>query len=234
MSALGLCLSEIIFGPIDEKAMLDEDFFRKASGISRLASGSACRSVYGGYALWGKVPSFMDSSDEYAVAVPDGIHEIFRNMNDAILIVSSKEKKVSSRTGHTQMDQHPYAAPRYDLAVKNITGLLDALKSGDLDKFMDITESEALNLHALMMTSQQPYLLCEPNTIQIIKEIWDFRTSKNIPVCFTLDAGPNIHLLYPADYEDEVKEWIDSEIKNYCENAYWIDDTIGNGPQKLI
>jgi diphosphomevalonate decarboxylase len=233
MSALGLCLAEFLTvkGAIpDEK----ESFLREASRLARLASGSACRSVYGGYVIWGKAEGMPGTSDEFGVKTPFSIHDSFRDMKDAILVVTSREKSVSSRAGHALMENHPFAAGRFELARKNLDSISNALNTGDFDRFVEITESEALGLHALMMTSAPSYFLIEPNTVIIVNEIRRFRRETGIPVCFTLDAGPNVHLLYPGSYESKVKNWISEELVNYCENGFWIDDGIGNGPEKII
>lgn len=228
MSALGLCLAEFL-------AIIEEREFslREASFLARLASGSACRSVYGGYTIWGESPFIDGSHDEYSVPLPFNVHPVFREMKDNILIVSSLEKKVSSRAGHSLMEGHPYAEARFRLAHENIRMLAAALSSGDLETFVRITESEALNLHALMMSSSSSYLLIEPNTVNIVNEIRRFREETTIPVCFTLDAGPNVHLLYPAQFEEDVREWIGHELVLYCEDSRWIDDGTGTGPSRL-
>jgi diphosphomevalonate decarboxylase len=228
MSALGLCLAELIAGTVDTGLS-----YREASRLSRLASGSACRSVYGGYTIWGKAPHIEGTSDEYAIPLPFEINPVFREMKDAILVVSSKEKEVSSRAGHSLMEHHPYALARYTAALANIAGLCEAMESGDVEKFMGIVESEAFHLHALMMTSPQSYLLFESGTVNIIKAIRRFRNETSIPVCFTLDAGPNVHLLYPAANETIIRAWINAELVEFCENGRWIDDEIGVGPEKL-
>ena len=228
MSALGLCLADflsLVSGkPFDST---------EASSLARLASGSACRSVFGGFALWGRMDQVPGSTDEYAIPLPFPIHREFEGMRDAILVVSSREKDVSSRAGHALMDGHPYASQRYLLAGQNMQRLIQALQVGDWDTLVEITESEALGLHALMMTSSQSYILFEPNSIGIVNAIRHFRRSSNIPVFFTLDAGPNVHLLYPAASEDHVKDWISGELVKYCENGAWIDDEMGRGPVKL-
>jgi len=228
MSALGLCLAEFI-SRISGLSMS----IQLASRLSRLASGSACRSVYGGYVIWGHVSQIAGTSNEYATPVPFKVNPVFRDMRDAILVVSSKEKAVSSRAGHSLMERHPYAAPRYEMALTNMLDIADSLKTGDLEKFVRITESEALNLHALMMSSQPFYLLFEPGTLNIVNAIRRFRKETNIPVCFTLDAGPNVHMLYPAVYETTIGNWIGEELLKFCENEQWIDDRVGSGPKKL-
>jgi diphosphomevalonate decarboxylase len=109
-----------------------------------------------------------------------------------------------------------------------------ALKNGDLDTFIQITELEAMTLHALMMSSSPYFLLLEPNTITLIRKIRSFRENTNIPVCFTLDAGPNIHLLYPEAHQEKVHDFIHNELSAYCEQNKWIADQVGNGPFSLF
>ena len=192
---------------------------QKASYFSRLASGSAARSVYPKMALWGATDCYKDSSDEYAV--------------DSILIVSGEQKSVSSRAGHALMEGNPYAPARYAKANDNIKTLLAALKSGDLDTFINITESEALQLHALMMCSSPSYILMKPNTLNLINEIREFREETKIPLCFTLDAGPNVHLLYPESEAEKVEYYIKNVLADFCDRDRWIADHVGEGPKKL-
>jgi diphosphomevalonate decarboxylase len=165
--------------------------------------------------------------------VPFDVHPAFKNMKDAILVVSSKTKVISSREGHSLMEDHPYAQARYKLAMNNLQDLSAVLRSGDMEGFVKIVESEALGLHALMMSSQPSYLLIEPNTLNIVNAVRLFRKETIIPVCFTLDAGPNVHLLYPDDHSTTVKNWINAELIKFCENGKWIDDGVGTGPEKF-
>ena len=207
---------------------------QKASYFSRLASGSAARSVFPKMALWGATDAYQGSSDEYAVSLENDIHPVFNSFHDSILIVSSETKSVSSRAGHALMDGNPYASARYAQANENIKNLLAALKSGDLDTFIGITESEALQLHALMMCSNPSFILMKPNTLQLINQIRLFREETQIPLCFTLDAGPNVHLLYPDSKADGVEEFVRNVLSFYCVDEQWIDDQVGDGPKTLL
>lgn len=221
MSALIMCLLEIKY----KDAKID---LREASYLSRLASGSAARSVYPTMTLWGKTPSLPESSDEYAIPIGEMINPVFKTYHDSILIVSSKEKSVSSRAGHSLMENHPMAESRYATARKNTEDLLTILKQGDLEGFIRITESEANQLHDLMSTSTPSYTLKEPNTIRIIDEILNFRKDTGLPVCYTLDAGPNVHLLYPDSCSKEVHTFIEENLKNYCFDNKYIDDIVSS------
>ncbi|MBQ2852258.1 MAG: hypothetical protein IJE76_02575 [Bacteroidales bacterium] len=219
MSALVMCLLGI-------KYKDSEIDMQEASFLSRLASGSASRSVYPTMTLWGKTPALSNSSDEYAVPIGDMINPIFKSYHDTILIVSSKEKSVSSRAGHSLMNNHPMAESRYATARKNTEDLLTILKQGDLEGFIKIAEAEANQLHDLMATSTPAYTLKEPNTVNIINKILEFREDTSLPICYTLDAGPNVHLLYPDFCKDKVHVFIEDVLKDYCHNNKYINDRV--------
>lgn len=228
MSALALCLCSLekqLFGTLQNP----KEFLQKASYLARLGSGSACRSVYPKIAMWGQTGVVADSTNDYAIPFGDSLHPIFTNYQDAILIVSKAEKAVSSRAGHALMNGNPYAPIRYQQANDNLATLLQVLKTGDLTKFIEIVEQEALTLHALMMTSTPSYLLMRPNTLAIIEKIRAFRNETNCPICFTLDAGPNVHVLYPASVKEQCEQFIKTTLVPLCEDEYWISDSMGNG-----
>ena len=245
MSALALCLctleNQIFHKNTDSTSLWNipkqsgdyrergENFLKKASYLARLGSGSACRSVYPIMAQWGKMKSVKGSSNDYAIPYESEIHPIFKTYHDDILIISKGEKSVSSRMGHGLMDNNPYAKPRYAQANTRMDILLKALKGGDIETFGQIAEDEALTLHALMMTSSPSFTLLKPNTLKMIEILRGYREATKTPVFFTLDAGPNLHLLYPHAFENQVKTLIDNELKKYCENEQVIFDVVGQG-----
>ena len=230
MSALTLCLLDIE-RMANGAAKVD---MQHASSLARLASGSACRSLYPAFSLWGQTEYHNPSSDDYAVSLEDEINPAFKSFHDSILIVSDEKKSVSSSEGHALMKDHPYAETRYNTARQNTANLLQALRDGDLQTFVKITESEAMQLHALMMCSNPSFVLLKPNTLKIINAIREFRAETDIPVCFTLDAGPNVHVLYPDQDSEIVERFIMDELERYCLNGNWISDHVGSGPSKLI
>lgn len=230
-SALALCMLSIEL--ISGKKRTHNAFFQEASFLSRLGSGSACRSIYGGFVVWGKMHEYPAYSDDFAVQVQTDIHPIFSDYQDAILLVSEEKKKVGSTAGHALMEGHPYAEARYKQAKENCLEMHQVLKTGDLEHFVKIVENEALSLHGLMLSSNPGYLLIKPNTIEIIDHVRSFRLETKIPLSFTLDAGPNVHLLYPAQYKNEVKRLINDELLLFCTGKKWIDDSIGNGPANI-
>ncbi|MGZ0016228.1 diphosphomevalonate/mevalonate 3,5-bisphosphate decarboxylase family protein [Yeosuana sp. AK3] len=231
MSALALCLMSI------EKQLnpeISHDFFnKKVSFLARLGSGSACRSIEGPLVIWGKTDSIEGSSDLFGMKYPYKIHNHFKNYQDTILLVDKGEKQVSSTVGHNLMHNHPFASQRFAQANDNLTKLIQIFKSGDVYAFIEILEGEALTLHAMMMTSLPYFILMKPNTLEIINKIWKFRKETGLPISFTLDAGANVHVLYPEKDATKILEFIKNELVAYCENGHYICDKIGFGAKQL-
>ena len=232
MSALALCICSIeheIFNSLEE----DDLFENKASYLARLGSGSASRSIFDSWSVWGKTGDVEGSSDVYAIGVKDQVHETFNSLHDDIFILSAKEKSVSSTAGHALMDTNPYAETRYKEAKRQMFYLMEALRNGDIHRFGKIAEQEAMSLHALMMASNPSYILMEPNTVKMIKLIREFRSDTEVPVFFSLDAGPNIHLLYPDSAVDSLESFIENDLRPLCVDGQVIKDMVGPGPLQI-
>jgi diphosphomevalonate decarboxylase len=227
LSAFALCLTDFLYHLNGQSR--GTSFTTEASHYSRLASGSACRSVFGGFATWGKYDA-PDSSDLHAS--PLSVHETCSNLLDTVLIISDEEKKVSSRSGHEKMNEHAYAKIRFLVAEQNFHTMLKALKTGDLETMGLILENEALQLHAMMMTSPDAFMLMRPNTLSAIELVRDFREQTKIPLYFTLDAGPNLHLIYPDTVKAKVMTFITHELSPLTSKI--IEDGRGEGPVKCL
>jgi diphosphomevalonate decarboxylase len=230
--ALALAICNIEQKLLDKNSH-DNHFFQKASFMARLGSGSACRSVHAGYCVWGTTKHYTGTSDECAVAINHHVHPVFQSYKNYVLIINSAAKPVSSRSGHALMEHNVFASSRYRQADQHTESLKRILELGDVMGFATIVEHEALSLHAMMMTSQPSTILMKPNTISAMERIRAFRESTEIPVCFTLDAGPNVHMLFPAEYEPQVAEFAGSNLLSLCENGQIIKDGVGQGPVEL-
>ncbi|CDN75619.1 diphosphomevalonate/mevalonate 3,5-bisphosphate decarboxylase family protein [Elizabethkingia anophelis] len=204
----------------------EEEALKKASFLARLGSGSACRSLYNGLVVWGNTKEVEGSSDLYAVQYPnDEIHPVFKNFNDWVLLIHEGEKSVSSTVGHGLMKTNPYAEKRFQEAHENFAKLKNILKTGDLEGFIKLTEHEALTLHAMMMMSDPAFILMKTGTLEVINKIWDFRRITGLPVFFTLDAGANVHLLFPNDIEsDKIKIFIQQELLPFTQKGGVVKD----------
>lgn len=223
MSALAKC-----FMQIEQKLYPEQEINKnKVSFLSRLGSGSACRSVYNGLVLWGKSVDYKESSDLYAIPLnKKEIHNKFRDLRDCILLVHEGEKTVSSTMGHNLMDTNPYAEVRFKEAEKNIGKLKNILKQGDFSAFGNLIEHEAMSLHALMMVSNPAYILMQEGTLKTIQAVWAFRNQTQLPLYFTLDAGANVHLIYPGKNAEEIELFIKQKLIPFTAKGNAIFDSL--------
>ena len=231
MSALASCLVDI--EKINSNEKDDSYYLKKKSFIARLGSGSASRSIEGPITLWGESKSFPGSSDLYAINISQDVNQIFQDYQNSILIIDPGVKKISSSIGHKLMNENPFSKIRFSEAKNNIAKLKNVLKSGHLDEFMNITESEALMIHSLMLSSSPYFILMKPNTLEVIQRILEYRRETKKPVCFTLDAGSNVHILYPDKIKHEIQKFIDDELLKFCKSNMCIYDSLGNGSVKI-
>lgn len=225
MSAMALCLVQIeqLLGA----TLSEEEALKKASFLARLGSGSACRSVYKGLVEWGSNSFIKGSSDLYGTKFPDEeVHEVFKTFHDTILLIHEGEKSVSSTVGHNLMNGHPYAERRFDEANENLEKLITILKTGNVEAFGKLVEHEALTLHAMMMMSDPAFILMKPNTVAALEKLWEFRRETGNQLYFTLDAGANVHLLYPAKDAEAIEIFIENELKQFCQSGKYIKDKV--------
>ncbi len=229
MACMALCLAEMDTLIRDQASPMTT---LMVSGMARLGSGSACRSVHGGWNLWGQTNALAGSSNLHSVPIT-AVSSVFQSIQDTILILQSGPKRLSSSAGHQLMDGHPYRHSRIDQANAHTDRLLEALAKGDWDTFGTIAESEALSLHALMVSSYDGYTLLTEGSWEAIERVRRYRRESGVPVYFTFDAGPNMHLLFPRDCQSVVSEFVHTQLLPLCENSIFIEDEIGTGPQKL-
>lgn len=223
--AIAKCLMKLdeIFSGKDS----EEESVRKASFLARLGSGSACRSLYNGLVVWGE-SQVRGSSDLFAVQYPnDEIHDIFKNFNDWVLLIHEGQKSVSSTVGHGLMNTNPYAERRFQEARENFEPMKEILKIGDMQGFIKLVEHEALTLHAMMMMSDPAFILMKTGTLEVINRIWDFRKITGLPLFFTLDAGANVHLLFPNDLEqNKIEDFINQELLPFTQKNGVVKDVM--------
>jgi len=231
LSAIAICLMSL---ERELNPSLTKEFIhKKASFLARLGSGSASRSIEGPLVVWGKHPTINGSSDLFGIQFPYKVHPVFKNYQDAILLVDKGEKQVSSTLGHHLMHEHPYAENRFQQANENVSRMSEILQNGDLKEFVNLVESEALTLHAMMLASTPYFVLMKPNTLEIINRIWAYRKEHDSNLCFTLDAGANVHVLYPESEKESVNQFIENQLSRYCQKNHYICDNVGYGAVQL-
>lgn len=221
--AITTCLMEL-----DKIFTQTEIDVKKTSFLARLGSGSACRSLYNGLVVWGETPEVEGSSDLYAIKYPDAeIHAVFKDFNDWVLLIHEGQKTVSSTVGHGLMNTNPYAERRFQEARENFVPLKEILKLGDMERFITLVEHEALTLHAMMMMSEPAFILMKTGTMEVINKLWKFREETGLPLFFTLDAGANVHLLFPNNgSENKIKTFIEKELLPHTQNGGVVKDVM--------
>jgi len=174
---------------------------RELSMLARQGSGSACRSVFGGFVEWIR-GNAIDGKDSYAQQISDKTH--WPEFRMITTIVTEKKKPVSSRAG---MAQTVATCPFYEGWLRTVNDDLTKVRTGILNKEFEIVasiaESNCLKMHATMMTTQPPIIYWIPATMDIIHAVRQMRED-GIPAYFTIDAGPNVKVMCLEKNESEI------------------------------
>jgi diphosphomevalonate decarboxylase len=169
------------------------------SRLARRGSGSACRSVPGGFVEW--LPGNDDDSS-YSISVVAHDHW---DLRDCIAIASREHKSTGSTSGHNLAGTSPFQAARVADAERRLDLCREAIINRDFQAFAEVVEIDSNLMHAVMMTSQPPLYYWQPATLDVMQSVIEWR-STGIPVCFTIDAGPNVHVITTSEYSDGVME----------------------------
>lgn len=172
------------------------------SVLARQGSGSACRSIYGGFVEWEKGER-ADGIDSKAVQL---LPEDEWKLTILSAVVSSERKKVSSREGMKRtVETSPFYKGWLDTVQKDLFTAKTAIKEKDFLTLGEVMENNALKMHGTMLGAKPPILYWESGTIEVINCIYELRYS-GIPAFFTIDAGANVKVLCPVEDEVTVSE----------------------------
>ncbi len=169
------------------------------SALARRGSGSACRSVPGGFTEW--LPGSSDA-DSYAVSIAPADHW---DLCDCIAVLDESHKPVGSSQGHSLAGSSIFQAARVADAARRLKLCRSAILSRDFEALASVSELDSNLMHAVMMTSSPPLFYWTPVSLAVMKAAAGWRAD-NIPVFYTLDAGPNVHVICLSDYRDRVVE----------------------------
>ncbi len=160
-------------------------------------SGSACRSVFGGFVRW---RAGETSETSYAEQIAPSDHWALR---DIVVGVSRGEKKVSSLEGHRRAVKNPHYRQRLELMPGRNTQVESAILTRDFEMLAPVVEEDARDLHAIALTSNPPIIYWNGATLDLMRAVPEWR-DEGVPCCYTMDAGPNVHIICEAEYEEEV------------------------------
>ncbi len=160
--------------------------------LSRLArlsgSGSAARSVLGGYVEW---PRGEAENEAVAELLAPAEHW---QLCDLIAIVERGPKEVSSLDGHQRAESSPYFQRRLELLGERLAGVRQAIADRDLDGLGPIVEEEAIDLHLIAMSSRPAIFYWQPATLRVLATVRGLRAA-GVGAWSTMDAGPNVHVI---------------------------------------
>lgn len=191
---------------------------KELSILARQGSGSACRSIPDGFVEW---KDGNTSEESFAYSMFDINHW---DIADVVAIVSTKVKEVSTSEGQKGAQASQFFQIRKDAMPERIKECKKLLKEKNFEKFGELIESEALELHSIMLTSHPSLIYLLPETIHTMRMVKVWR-SEGLPVYFTLNTGQNIHLIVQKKDIDTLKKklaglkFIKKIITNYASDG---------------
>jgi diphosphomevalonate decarboxylase len=188
----------------------------RLSALARLGSGSACRSIFGGFVEWERG---HDDATSVARSLFPPEHW---DLVDIVAVVSDAAKQVSSAGGHRLAVASPLNAARVASAKSLLPKVRAALAARDLTELGHAVELDALAMHAVMMTSTPSLLYWLSATVDLIHAVYRWRHEDGLTAYFTIDAGPNVHILCERQHVAAVCDRL-------AELAY-VQNTIVSGP----
>ncbi len=167
------------------------------SRLARLGSGSACRSVPGGFVEWALG---TDDRSSFAHSIAPADHW---DLRDVVALVDPGHKAIGSTEGHAVAETSPLQAARVATAPDRLAQTRSAILNRDFAALAEVVELDSLMMHAVMITSSPSLLYWQPGTVAVLQAVTRWR-GMGLPACATIDAGPNVHVICTADAASEV------------------------------
>ncbi|MDL1899299.1 diphosphomevalonate decarboxylase [Anaerolineae bacterium CFX9] len=176
---------------------------RELTTFARLGSGSAARSIPSGFVRWHAADTHEDSYAE-SIGGP-----ALWDIVDVIAVVNTGHKSVGSSAGHTSAATSDLQAARVNGAAARLIHVEEAILRHDFEAFAHLVELDSNLMHAVMMTSNPSLFYWQPASLMIMQEVRSWR-SAGLPVCYTLDAGPNVHCICERNAAARVSDLLHS------------------------
>ncbi|MBP6219213.1 MAG: diphosphomevalonate decarboxylase [Oligoflexales bacterium] len=205
----------------DQSELEKQCSLEQLAQLSRLGSGSSCRSFWGGFVHWAVEED--KKSCKISQVLPA---EHWPSLCDSVVLFSTEEKKISSSLGHKNVLTSPLFLPRLERIPDRLSLLLQALSNKNLDQLGPVIEDEALEMHAVMMTASPALFYWGEQVSRFLAYLRRKRRESQLPVYFTMDAGPNVHLIHEKSEQDTILKW----VKEYDPTLQILSAEIGQGP----
>jgi diphosphomevalonate decarboxylase len=176
---------------------------KELSRLARRGSGSACRSIPGGFVEW---RAGEGDEDSYAYSIAPPQHWA---LADCVAVVSRKHKPTSSTEGHARSGTSPLQLARIQQTPRHLADCRRAILEKDFARLAWIVELDSNLMHAVMMTSSPPVIYWDPGTLAVMQEVIAWRAA-GLPVAYTIDAGPNVHVICHVEVLAETRQRLES------------------------
>lgn len=234
--AIGIASSAAVFSALAKcyAALAGNRSDKDTSIIARLGSGSAARSIFGGFVALVNDPESRNLKDEassqissaYASQIADEHHwPLF----DIIIVPTMEEKKVGSTEGHHMAHTSPLFPRRVEaITQRRQQQCIDAILAKDFEKLQAVTEEDCWDMHNVMRTQTPSLQYLNDETYRITEEIEDLREREHLPVLYTMDAGPTVHLICEEEALDAIKRFAHAQ-----KNCRIFESSIGKGAEVI-
>jgi diphosphomevalonate decarboxylase len=172
---------------------------QELSALARRGSGSAARSIYGGF-----VELVAGAGHEDSFARPLAEPERW-SIVDLIVLTDPRPKSTGSTAGHSSAQTSPLQAARVSDAPRRLQACREAVLATDFERLAEVVEQDSNMMHAVMMTSSPPLHYWQPSSLAVMAQVRSLR-AQGVAVCYTVDAGPNVHCLCLPEAESRVRE----------------------------
>ncbi len=192
------------------------------SRLARRGSGSAARSIPGGFVEW-QMGSGDDDSFAYSIAPRE-----HWALADCIAVISSSHKKTGSTEGHALAATSPLQAARVADAPRRLEVCRRAILERDFEALASIVELDSDMMHAVMMTSQPALHYWLPTSVGVMQAVREWREA-GVSACYTVDAGANVHILCP----EKEAEKLASQLRGIAGVKDVLTSRVG-GPARIV
>ncbi|WP_071394140.1 diphosphomevalonate decarboxylase [Bacillus tuaregi] len=175
---------------------------KELSKLARQGSGSASRSIFGGFVEWQK-GTRTDGDDSYAKPI---LREQDWKLSILSVIVASREKKVSSREGMRRtVETSAFYSGWLETVERDMEIARAAINERDFERLGEVVEANALKMHATTLGAKPPFTYWQKGTMEVMTLIQSLR-AQGMAAYFTIDAGPNVKVLCLPKDEQRVRE----------------------------
>lgn len=192
--------------------------------LSRLGSGSAARSLFGGYVIWQKGES------PESQRVKEFLPSSHWNLADTVIVLSKEEKGLSSREAHGRVPTSPLFSVRLSALEERQKSFETALLGKNMRAFGELLELEALEIHTVLMTAKNPFSYLKKETLEFLCWLRKLRVKTGLEAYFTIDAGANVHVICEMDSREDFLFY----FKRDFPETPFILDSVGEGPKLLV